>query len=236
MMLEFLRYYKTSFEAGGLQEEPTPKSEQVVMNVPIQFIAPRRIDSRDMCLSSSNQFNSPSCAGYTMAGYIEYRNWKINHYPAQVDGDLIYAEAKKIEGNNRPGTTLSMVVNAAKKLGLITGEGKFVDFPSVNRSSLSRKEKRIVSIKFALHQYGVALSGFRITNEWDYVDKKTGLIRDMGQDAESRGGHAVLLCGYDDDGVYIQNSWGNSEWGYYGFAILNWDMYDRQLMQAMIIE
>jgi len=81
----------------------------------------------------------------------------------------------------------------------------------------------------------VVLSGFGITDEWNWVDKNTGMIRDMGENSSKRGGHAVLLCGYDDSGVYIQNSWGD-QWGHYGFAILNWDMYDRQFMRAMIIE
>jgi hypothetical protein len=234
-MFDFLKYNHTDFEAGGLLNDPTPKIDQNKIKVPFQFIAPRRIDSRDMCLSSSNQYQTPNCAGYTMAGYIEYYNWKTYHYPAQVNGDMIYAEAKKNDGNNRPGTTLKSAVKAAINLNLIQGEGRYVDFASVNRSNLSKKEKRILSIKFALHQYGVVISGFMITNEWDYVDKKTGFIKNIGDKAKKKGGHAVLLCGYDDSGVYIQNSWGDN-WGHYGFAIMDWDMYYRQFMRAMVVE
>jgi hypothetical protein len=233
--MDLWKFKHSNFEAGGLLEEAMPRGKEDLMKVPVQFIAPRRVDSRDMCLSSSNQYKTPHCAGYTTAGYLEFYNWKTLHYPAQVDGDAIYAEAKKIDGNNRPGTRLKSAARAAIKMGLINGKAKYVDFPSVNRSDLSRKEKRQTSIKFALHQYGVVLSGFGITDEWNWVDKNTGMIRDMGENSSKRGGHAVLLCGYDDSGVYIQNSWGD-QWGHYGFAILNWDMYDRQFMRAMIIE
>jgi intein/homing endonuclease len=176
-----------------------------------------------------------NCAGYSMAGYIEYHNWKTIHYPAQVDGDAIYAEAKKIDGNNSPGTYLRSAIQAAINLKLINGTPKYVDYPSINQSGMDRALKRIISIKFALHQYGVVLAGFRITDEWDWVDKKTGMIRDMGEKAKGKGGHAVLLCGYDMEGVYIQNSWGIF-WGHYGFAVLSWKQYVQQIMQAMVVE
>jgi hypothetical protein len=234
-LVDYFKYQKTEFESGGLIEDITPRRKREIITVPTQFISPRRIDSRDMCLSSSNQCKTPHCAGYTMSGYIEYHNWKTYHYPAQVDGDIIYKEAKRIDQNNRDGTTLHSAAKAAINLNFIQGIPKHIDYPSVNQANLSYMEKRIISIKFALHQYGVVLSGFRITDEWDWVDKKTGMIRDLGDKAKFRGGHAVLLCGYDHNGVYIQNSWGEN-WGHYGFAILGWDQYHRQIMQAMVID
>jgi len=235
MILDYLKYKKSSFASGDLFDEIIPRGGVALMKVPEQFISPYRIDSRDMCLSSSNQLQTPNCAGYSMAGYIEYHNWKTIHYPAQVDGDAIYAEAKKIDGNNSPGTYLSSAIQGAINLKLINGTAKYVDYPSINQSGMDIGLKRMISIKFALHQYGVVLAGFRITDEWDWVDKKTGLIRDLGSKAKDKGGHAVLLCGYDMDGVYIQNSWG-TEYGHYGFAVLSWKQYVKQIMQAMVVD
>jgi len=234
MILDRLKYRKSNFHGGDLLEEITPRGELDVISIPEQFISPRRIDSRDMCLSSSNQGDTPRCAGYSMAGYIEYHNWKTLHYPSQIDGDLIYAEAKRIDGNNNPGTYLISASTASINLGLIKGTPKLVNYPSVNESNIASSLKKIISIKFALHQYGVALAGFRITDEWDWVDKRNGLIRNLGDKAIDKGGHAVLLAGYDSEGVYIQNSWG--DWGHYGFAILSWEQYVKQIMQAMAIE
>lgn len=176
-----------------------------------------------------------NCAGYTAAGYIEYYNWKTFHYPAQVDGDEIYAEAKKIDNYSGDGTNLISVSQASINLNIIKGVPKRISYDSVNRSNLSPHEKLIISAKFSLHKYGVVMAGFLITNEWDWVDKRNGFIRDLGDKAIGNGGHAVLLCGYDNDGVYIQNSWGE-DWGHYGFAILKWEQYCRQIMQAMVIE
>lgn len=234
MEFRFWKYGKTEFESGGLIESPMPKADEALMAVPLEFRAPRKIDVRDMCLSSSNQYKTPNCAGYTVAGYIEYYNWKTKHYPEQVDGDIIYEAAKQLDRNKKPGTTLLNAARGAMNLHLIKGTPKFVGYPSSD-SNLSDAEKKKLSIQFALHEYGVCLSGFSITNEWDYVDKNTGIIRDLGDKAQSKGGHAVLLCGYDSSGVYIQNSWGES-WGHYGFGILSWEMLNRQFMQALVID
>jgi len=225
---------KTSFDCGDVLDEISCRGEREIISVPEQFISPYRIDSRDMCLSSSNQFDTPHCAGHSMAGYIEYYNWKTIHYPAQVDGDAIYAEAKRIDGNNSPGTYLTSAAQASINLKMISGKPQIVDYPLINQYQMDNATKRITAIKFALHQYGVALAGFRITDEWDWVDKKTGMIRDLGNKAINKGGHAVLLCGYDMEGVYLQNSWG-CFWGHYGFAILSWKQYVKQIMQALVI-
>ena len=53
-----------------------------------------------------------------------------------------------------------------------------------------------------------------------------------------RGGHEVLIVGYDSTGVKIQNSWG-TWWGDNGFAYLNWDFiesytYDATMMSGLV--
>lgn len=217
----FSRYNKTNFDAGGCMLEEVPMGADIVLAAQ-KFMAPRKIDSRDMLLTSSNQGQTPHCVGYSTAGYCEFIHWKTHHYPEQMDGDAVYAEAKKMDGSpNVNGTWPKFGVRAAINLGLIQGNGKYV-------------QKGRKNVKFALHQYGVCVAGFMITTEWNKVEKKSGLIVDMGNNAQNRGGHAVLLCGYDNTGVYIQNSWG-TEWGLHGFGLLRWSQFDRQFMSGMVI-
>ena len=218
----FSKYKKTNFEAGGLLLPDRPLGARDGLQADAKFVAPRKIDNRDMLLSSSNQGQFPHCAGYTMAGVCEYYHWKRNHYPIQFSGDNIYLKAKEIDGYGGNGTYLRFAVQAANLLNLIKCEG--IDLGN------SRD-----NIKFALHEYDVALAGFMITNEWNLVDKKTGRIKDLGSDANTRGGHAVLLCGYDSHGVYIQNSW-SEEWGLHGFGLLSWAQFDRQFMKGMAVK
>ena len=233
--LDKFRYKKTNFISGGLRVSTLLERFYTDnIEIPKVFVAPKKIDSRDMCISSNSQNTPYNCAGYSTAGYIEYYNWKTKHYPEQIDGDIIYKRAKeKFDYNKSEGTTLIATTNAAIDLGLINGVPKLLDY----KGMLGEEDIKVsaeMSIKFGLHEYGVVMAGFFITNEWNYVNKETGIIKNLGDDAEVRGGHAVLLCGYDSNGVYIQNSWG--DWGHYGFAILGWEQFRRQLMTAMIID
>jgi len=215
------KYKKTNFEAGDLIFDDTPLTDSNTATRDPKFVSPRKLDFRDMCISTSNQLQTPHCAGYSTAGHIEVLNWKVKHYPEQEDGDAIYKEAKTFDGYDGPGTFLKDAVQAAINLNLVKGVGKYI--------AAGRKD-----VKFAIHQYTTCVAGFNITNEWNEVEKKTGYIRDLGDQAVTRGGHAVLICGYDEHGIYIQNSWGE-EWGIFGFAILRWEQFDRQFRNGMVI-
>ena len=220
-MFSSLFYKKTSFCAGGLLPTTMKQTSENIFKTSSKFVAPAKLDFRDMCLKANDQGNSPHCAGYACAGFIEVQNWRTKHYPEQVDGDAIYEKAKTIDGNPKTdGTTLEAAANAAISMGLISGTPKLIN-------------KGINDVKFAIHTYLVCIAGFGITNEWNYVDKK-GYIRDLGNKAQSLGGHAVLICGYDTRGVYIQNSWG-SNWGLYGFVNLSWEQFEKQFIYGIVI-
>lgn len=220
-MFGFSKYKKTNFEAGYCLADTQPLVAERALCATSQFVAPKRIDNRDMCLRSSNQGNLPHCAGYSTAGYIEFQNWKNKHYPEQVDGDLIYSEAKKLDGMpNVNGTILRCAAQGAINAGLIKGEIKQIP-------------KSEIDIQFAIHQYGVCVAGLMITDEWNLLEKNTGKISILKNPVKI-GGHAILFCGYDTDGIYIQNSWGEN-WGIYGFGILSWKQFSDQIMDACII-
>jgi hypothetical protein len=216
-----LQYKKTDFHGGGLIPSHRVKTPSNVFLASQQFYAPRRLDFRDMCIETSDQSTTPHCAGYSTAGMIEMYNWKRDHFPKQVDGAAIYNEAKDIDGDMNDGTSLDSAAQAAINLGLIQGALKFVEGDQD-------------SIKFAVHTHSSFVAGFMITDEWNYVNKKTGAIADYGNSAQKLGGHAVLVCGYGPEGVYIQNSWG-TDWGIYGFAIIPWPKVSQQFMYGMII-
>ena len=217
-----LSFKKTSFKAGflNLNIQITLTSDNHYKAVD-KFIAPRKIDNRDMCLSSNSQGDTPYCAAYSTAGYIEYMNWKTKHYPEQIDAESIYKRAKELENNPYDGTTYDYVVKAVNELNLIKGKAKFL----FNK----------MDVQFAVHQYGVCMGAFNITDEWNSVHRSTGLIDNYGDRAQKLGGHGILICGFDKQGVYIQNSWGE-DWGIYGFAILDWNHFAQQFQHGVIIE
>jgi len=217
----FKRYQKTNFRGGDLLEDLNPILPDKLIRADIKFVAPPQINHKDECLTASNQGNKPHCAGYSTAGYVEFQNWKFKHYPEQVDGDAIYLDAKKHDGFSGNGTYLRFALEGAINLNLIKGIPK-----GINRTAQD--------IKFAIHQYGVVVAGFKITDEWNKVEKNTGRIAIL-TNPKSLGGHAVLICGYCSEGVYIQNSW-SEMWGDRGFALLPWELFYRQIMDAMVID
>lgn len=82
---------KTNFDADGwVEEEGEIQEEEALLATPRNFVAPRKVDFRDMCLKTSDQGQTPHCTGYSTAGYIEVQNWRRKHYPEQIDGDSIY--------------------------------------------------------------------------------------------------------------------------------------------------
>lgn len=216
-----MQYNRTNFMGGGLTPSRRVQTSMNSLFTDPRFKAPRKLDFRDMCVQTSNQHQTPHCAGYAVAGMIEIRNWQIKHYPEQVDGDAIYYEAKKIDGDDFEGTSLDSAAQAAINLDLINGNLKFVsgDFDS---------------IRFCIHTNLSFVAGFSITDEWNMVNKNTGEIIDYGNKAQKRGGHAVLVCGYSEKGVYIQNSWGQS-WGVWGYALIPWIKVTQQYMYGMVI-
>jgi len=216
----FGRYKKTDFKAGGCILEEIPFGADIVEPAE-KFIAPRKIDYRDMLVTSSDQGQTSECVGYSTAGCCEFWFWKNKHYPKQFDGSAIYAEAKKLDGSPTVnGTWPKYGVQAAINLGFIAGESRYVT-------------NTIDDIKFTLHEHGPFVGGFLITTDWNIVDKNTGLIKNS-QDAISRGGHAVLCAGYDNSGLYIQNSWGD-KYGIFGFCILGWEQVQKQFMNGIVI-
>jgi hypothetical protein len=75
-IIKSFKYKHTNFKAGGLIPSRQVQSSSNTHSRDKKFIAPRKLDFRDMCLSTDNQNDSPHCAGYATAGMIEMDNWK----------------------------------------------------------------------------------------------------------------------------------------------------------------
>ena len=119
--------------------------------------------------------------------------------PCQVDPAPIYEEAKAIDGDNKPGTSLYSVVFAAQHLQLI----------SITDRHIMRELHNLDDVLQALHVHQVVLGGFHIDESWMHT-RKDGWIPD-GQYRDA-GGHALALFRYapQAEGVCILNTNFNS--------------------------
>lgn len=186
------------------------------------YVVPALVDLRPQLLSSSDQGETPRCAAYAMAGWLEFYNWKYKGIAQQIDPDPIYRRAKEIDGEPAlDGTTLECVLQAAQDLNLIST----VDTTSIRHVPAS-------GVQQALHRYGVILSAFSITDQWSSAGPD-GWLAGGGVPV---GGHAVVTCGYstlDTAWFAIQNSWSENQ-GWRGFNRMTPDMFYQQFDYGLI--
>lgn len=194
-----------------------------VLSATPQFRAPRTIDARDLCTSTENQGQAPKCAAYTASQYAENIRWRLDNYPSTFDMNKIYDYAKSIDNSPGDGTTLVAVAKALLYLKYLPGE----------ESNIHVIPKSINDIKFAIHKYGAVMTAFNITDEWFKLDNNNPVLS-ISSIGKIIGGHAVLGCGYNDDGLFIQNSWG-AKWGAYGFALIPWNKVQEQFLYGCTI-
>lgn len=194
------------------------------------IVAPLKIDNRQQCSVTDNQGDTPHCAGYSICNIIEAMIWKKTGKLIQLNADQVYAKAKQLDNDlNTDGTYLECAIKAAIQLG---GFGDQSDKVRIGFIYNRRNEDTFVQIKRFVHKYSFIHAGFAIDDGW-YNATDSNYVIKKGYTA--LGGHAVLICGYDETGVYIQNSWGKS-WGSKGFAILPWNLVKEQLMYCCYIE
>ena len=77
------------------------------------------------------------------------------------------------------------------------------------------------------------MCAFNITDEWFKLNMSNPVLSVCNK-GNNKGGHAVLGCGYNKDGLFIQNSWGKN-WGAYGFALIPWNKVQEQFIYGCTI-
>ena len=193
------------------------------MAAPTTYVVPALVDLRPQLLPASNQGDSPKCAAYAMAGWLEFYNWKYKGVTAQIDPDPIYERAKQLDGvPSVEGTTLECVLQAAQDLGL---------FSAVDTASI--RTVTVDGVQQALHRYGVILSAYSVTDKW-WRATADGWLSPGGL---AVGGHAVLTIGYSavdtPQWFAVQNSWGEKQ-GWRGFNRLSPELFQQQFDYGLV--
>ena len=194
------------------------------------IVTPLKIDNRQMCSVVQNQGSTPHCAGYSICNIIEALIWKKTGKLVELNADQVYAKAKQIDGDiNSDGTYLECAIKAAISLG---GFGKQSNDVKIGFLYNQKNDQTIQQIKRLIHKYDFLHAGFMIDDGWY---KATNQNYTVSKGSYSCGGHAVVICGYDSTGLYIQNSWGTS-YGAKGFIVLPWNLVKDQLLYCCFIE
>ena len=220
--------YSNRFVPGGLKVPKEIKKSNLFCAAK-NFQAPKELILTGYCVPVDDQGQKPWCAAYSAANYAENLLWRKRGYHTEIDPAPLYQYAKTIDGDpSGDGTYLECTLKALMKYGHFDstickiktiGGGIFGNGSALN------------DVKYAIHKYGVVMAGFNITDEW-YSPSK-GVVRG-GPGHVSQGGHAVLIVGYDPDGVIIQNSWG-VRYAHEGFVYLTNKAFEEQFMYAAFL-
>ena len=190
---------------------------------------PLAVDNRAYCTAIEDQGANPWCAAYTAAAFAENVLWRRTGRIRQVEVEPIYTWAKAHDGFRDDGTTLECALGGLLATAKDVFDGKLCKVRTVGSGLLYPDVDDVMA---AVHRFGCFLAGFAITDEW--YEQRGGHYVISGGRGQSLGGHAVLVCGYDEKGVWIENSWG-ADWGQRGFAKLTWEAFRKQFFAGAVL-
>ena len=197
---------------------------------------PRQVDLRDDVPYLLDQGTEGACTGFGLAAVI---NALIARHPDWEDDDsvspwMLYHLARRYdewEGEAYDGSSIRGAMKGWMRHGVCAWEHYEGD-GELSADALADALKRplgnyyrvrhlhLEHVHAALAEVGVVIASAQVHTGWDEVPKR-GKPRIPFQ-AEATGGHAFAVVGYDDEGFWIQNSWGDT-WGDGGFAHLSYD-------------
>lgn len=221
---ELIDKYRSFTKAQRLKFSLKTKGEEIPID---GIINPLSIDNRPLCSMTQNQGDTPYCAAYSAANYAEAIIWKKTGKIYDINPEQIYAGAKQIDGIiNDDGTFIETALQSAFKLGCFDLQNCKI-MKLVN----THDDEFIEKIKFAIHKYDLLLGGWMISDTYYDIDKNNFYLDKIGKNV---GGHCMVICGYDQSGIYIQNSWG-VDFGANGFFIESWDTFKKDFIYAGFI-
>lgn len=197
------------------------------------IVNPLRIDNRQLCAPTDQQGDTPHCAGYSACTLVESLYWKATGKLLQFDSHQVYALAKMLDGEvEMDGTYLEESLKAVLKLCRDVDGFGFLNDAKIGTFFNQKDENTIETIKYLIHRHDIIQAGFSITSGWYDCNERSVVIEHRN---DNIGGHAVNLCGYDVEHVYILNQWGMS-FGSKGFAMMRWEDCLKELMYVAYLE
>ena len=181
-----------------------------------------------------NQGAEGACTGYGLATVINYLLRTRNDVPdlTEVSPHMIYFLARKYDewpGEQYEGSSPRGAMKGWHKHGVSSREfwGKEKRLsPRLAEEAVKRplgayyrvNHKDLVAMHSAITEVGVLYASALVHEGWENAGPD-GIIR---KDDKIYGGHAFAVVAYDENGFWIQNSWGE-KWGYKGFGHISYD-------------
>ncbi len=202
-----------------------------------------------------DQGTEGACTGFGLATVANYllRTRESDPDVTRVSPRMLYEMARRYdewEGEAYSGSSARGAVKGWHKHGVcasdewpyIPGSGQEELTPDRIADAASRplgayyrvNHKDLVSVHAALAEVGIVYATGIVHQNWDKVNKKTGVIPPRTRNTDLLGGHAFAVVAYDHRGFWIQNSWGE-DWGHEGFALLTYEDWLTTATDAWVV-
>ncbi len=209
----------------------TPTLVEVPSHIPLG-------DYLDHDVPILDQGSEGACTGYGLATVANYllRRRRVLPDPAAVSARMLYRLARRYDewpGEKYDGSSARGAMKGWHKHG-VCSETRYPSRRTARdgltdaRTADARRRplgayfrvnhKDIVAMHSAIAEVGVLYATCVVHRGWDEVGAD-GLIPQTDQPT---GGHAFALVAYDEEGFWLQNSWGR-DWGRGGFARISYD-------------
>lgn len=184
-----------------------------------------------------DQGREGACTGYALATVANYllRRRRVVPDPVPVSARMLYEMARRYDewpGEDYSGSSARGAMKGWHKHGVCPEEF----YPSdrhdqgltTERTSEARRRplgayfrvnhKDLVAMHAAIAEVGILYASCTVHEGWSQVGPN-GVIE---MSDRVLGGHAFAIVAYDDEGFWLQNSWG-PWWGHGGFARISYD-------------
>lgn len=166
-----------------------------------------------------NQGALSICVPCSISAYINYRKNIENN--TNADNGVSLEEIYNSRRNKGEGMTYKDAFSFLRKEGV-----KTID--DIKKISAYAKIESIIDLKYALIANGPCFGALPVySGNPEFWKKENGL--------SLKGYHAISLVGYNEYGIIIRNSWGES-FGNKGYTIISYEEFDKLIEVWTIIE
>lgn len=182
---------------------------EYIYNAPESLDLPEVYDYREFLSKILDQGSDPICVPCSLSTWI---NWRINMVDGgKKDNKVNLKQIFKNAGGASDGMTYKDALSYLRHNGVSTSAGNvtIAEYAMI---------KNIVSLKDAIITNGPCFAALPVYDDSGYEkfwDKSRGYLK---------GGHAIAVVGWTDEGFIIRNSWGTS-FGEKGYTILPYKQF-----------
>ena len=195
-----------------------------------------------------DQGKEGACTGFGLAAVIN-RLLAERGEVREVSARMLYEMAKKFdkwEGEDYAGSSCRGAVRGWSNMGVCSEERapykesesdwhltveQAKDARKTTVGAYFRVSKRLSDYHAALNEVGVLYASARVHDGWQRSNVVNGKIP---HGTEHLGNHAFAIVGYDQEGFYVQNSWGKT-WGKDGVALWLYEDWLENVRDAWVV-